>query len=231
MDIKFIPSSKDVELFVQEPVPAKLCIPDWYKKIPSANFDSPNFSDSGDFLDKSIKQCIPFLDSFLSGYIQRTWCDIFIENENGNIRYIWASDPQIIFIRDKKNINSYDGFYDLEFVWKEPWIPKLPKGYSMIYTHPFNRYDLPFISLTAVIDSDNYYHSYNGNYPFYLKNNFTGLIPEGTPMYQMIPIKRNSWKSIKEEYDEIKNKKREFFLKNKFWQGYKKMFWEKKYYE
>jgi hypothetical protein len=231
MKIEFFPSSKDAELFVPPPVPAKKCIPEWYKKSFPANFNNPQFSENGDFINKSIKQCIPFLDSFLSGYIQNTWCDIYIENSNGQIRYIWARNPQIISSRDEKNIHAFDGFYDLEFVWKEQWLPKLPDGYSMVYTHPFNRYDLPFISLTAIVDSDKYYHSYNGNYPFYIKNNFIGLIPEGTPMYQMIPIKRNNWKSKINKYDEISNKKREFIIKNKFWSGYKQRFWEKKNYE
>mgnify|MGYP000079237726 FL=1 len=44
------------------------------------------------------------------------------------------------------------------------------------------------------MDSDKI--SVNGNVPFFLKEGFYGLIPEGTPYAQVIPVKRKLWKMI-----------------------------------
>jgi hypothetical protein len=66
----------------------------------------------------------------------------------------------------------------------------------VLITSPLNRLDLPFRSLTAVIDADVFYHILpdpmqgGGNYPFYLNRGFEGIIPIGTPMCQYIPFKR-----------------------------------------
>jgi hypothetical protein len=69
-----------------------------------------------------------------------------------------------------------------------------------------------------------------GEIPFFLKQDFEGIIPEGTPIVQIIPIKRDSWESIRSKYDDR-------FVKNSLYQigktlygGYKKLFWQKKSY-
>jgi len=30
----------------------------------------------------------------------------------------------------------------------------MPAGYSLLITHPFNRHDLPFVTLTGLVDAD-----------------------------------------------------------------------------
>jgi hypothetical protein len=70
---------------------------------------------------------------------------------------------------------------------------KLPDGYSAIFTHPLNRFDLPFITLSGVVDGPFVVH--NGNIPFHIKDGFEGVIPKGTPIMQIIPFKRENWES------------------------------------
>lgn len=229
-NIEFIPSSKESELVVPYPKPAKNYIPDWFKDIKS-DVSYLKFKDN--FVsNKTAKMCMPFMDSFLTGYIQESWTDIYINPlENGTVEYNYASLPKIMSHREKTTVNVKEMFYDIEFTWIEQWIPKLPKGYSMLYIHPLNRsFDLPFYSLSAVVDSDKYYHSFNGNYPFYIKKHFSGLIPAGTPLYQMIPIKRDYWKSILKKF----NSEKKYILENEilknFISSYKKNFWQKKDY-
>jgi hypothetical protein len=69
----------------------------------------------------------------------------------------------------------------------------------------------------------------NTNHPFFIQEEFEGIIPKGTPYMQMIPIKRDSWKSEFAEYDPMLSlsvgKIRQYFMG-----GYKKMFWQKKEY-
>jgi hypothetical protein len=231
--IKFIPSSLEVFDFVDLPKPSKNYIPFWYQDTKIKNFKKyPNFNSSGNLDYENIKMCMPFLDTFLTGYIQETWCDIFIENKNNVVSYSFCSSPQIISIRENTNINDENFlqyFHKAEFIWKQPWIPKTPKNYSVLITHPLNRHDLPFYTLSGIIDSDLFYHTQNGNLPFFIKKDFTGLIPKGTPMFQVIPIKRDKWFCQKEKY--LKKYEKKFFEKKSvFWEFYKRNMWQKKEY-
>jgi hypothetical protein len=233
-EINFTAKTPEIMANVPPPRPAKLYIPDWYKKLPK--FENNKFKikilENGSVqANATAKSCMPFMDSLMMGYIQETWCDIYIENLNGEIKYAYANNPEIMSVRDRVSIEglSSNDFYPVEFVWRQPWVPKVPKGYSVIYTHPLNRIDLPFYSLSGVIDNDSYVNETAGNHPFFIKNGFTGIIPTGTPMFQIIPIKRESWSNKISEPD--KNYKYNKGGVNKFFfDGYKKLFWNKKEY-
>ena len=63
---------------------------------------------------------------------------------------------------------------------------KLPKDYSLLFLSPINRFDLPFLSITGIVDCDMYTGTVH--FPFFIKNSFTGIIEKGTPIVQIIPI-------------------------------------------
>jgi hypothetical protein len=234
MKIEFIPASKESELVVPMPKPAKFYIPQWYKNIPASSKDL-SFRAPGDIGSQNIKSCAPFLDAYTHGYIQETWTDIHIQSsEDGSyvVDYNWPSGPKIVSHRDNPSgFSISDLFYSTEFLWNEQWIPKLPDGYSALYTSPFNHFDLPFRSLDAVIDSDKYHHEYGGLYPFFVNKGFSGVIPAGTPMYQIVPIKRDNWSSTAEKFNSDKNRERQHSLRKYFINGYKNLFWQKKSFE
>ena len=230
MKIEFIPASKEVELTVEKPEPSKKYIPEWYKKAKTFDQENLSFDEDYNIKNKGIKSCMPFFDALSAGYIQTTWTDIYVEVKNNKIMIATASGPEIVQTRESTNTPIDSLFYPLEFLWKMPWLPKTPKGYSTLVCHPNNRLDLPFISLSGVLDSDKYYHTPFGNFPFYVKNNFSGLIPVGTPMYQLIPIKRDSWQSIKNNFQEDSHTQRYSLMQRHFYGAYKKYFWEKKNY-
>lgn len=225
--IIFRPNSELVEKIVPAPKPAKNFLPDWYKKTPKFENRKLEINLRGQ-PNATMKACMPFLDTFTSGYIQETWCDIYFKHDGTNIEWRYASEPAILETR----IPSYmhiKGFAPDEFAWRQVWIPQLPNGYSMLYIHPLNRFDLPFLSLSGIIDNDRYYMETIANHPFFIKEGFEGIIPKGTPMFQMIPIKRESWTSKINRYsEELKYK----FLdvKSYFYDGYKKIYWQKKNY-
>lgn len=230
--VEFYPKTKEIELLVPHPKPSRLYIPQWYKDIPFFENKEFKVNERGQ-ANLTLKSCVPFLDSYNMGYIQETWCDIIIEREKitNNIIYRYSMKPEIMNHRGIKNyFQISDAFDPVEFIWHQPWIPKLPKGYSMLYTHPLNRYDLPFLSLTGVIDNDVYFTEAGANYPFYLKKDFIGIIPAGTPMLQMIPIKRDNWVSDKKEVNSDL-KTMAFITLSKFYGYYKKHFWQKKNYK
>jgi hypothetical protein len=74
---------------------------------------------------------------------------------------------------------------------------------------------------------------YNGNvhFPFFIKNNFTGIIEKGTPITQIIPIRREYWKKEHGSYDAKSSllNKENFFSTIK--RSYKNNYWNRKEYK
>lgn len=228
--ITFIPATREAELLIPPPKPAKLCIPKWFKDIPAVNEKNIKINFDG-MPDTNLKNCIPFFDSLVSGYVQETWSDIVIQKDkDGDITYNQSSStfPTIMSHREKTHMPIKDNFYDFEFVWNQVWIPKLPQGYSYLFVNPLNRIDLPFYVSSAIVDADKVHYSTQGSIPFYIKKDFNGIIPKGTPMYQMIPFKRESWNMSLEDYNEDYNLKGISKLRSKFVGYYKDNYWSKK---
>ena len=79
------------------------------------------------------------------------------------------------------------------------WTIELPPGYSLLVTHPINRPDLPFVSLTGLVDAGRYRDNYI-NFPARWSDpDFKGVLPKGTPVVQCVPIKREAWTARFEE--------------------------------
>lgn len=185
-------------------VPAKKMIPKWYKDEPSSLM---------------LKHCMPFIDGFISGYSMVLNQDVYFNN-----------DLDIIGLRESSTIGNMPipfSHHDKQFLWKIPYIIKTPKDYSVLICHPINRYDLPFTTLSAVVDSDSIMPT--GNIPFFIRENFEGVIKAGTPILQIIPFMREKWtmefnENLLKECDARNNKYKE----NNF---YKKYYWDRKEYE
>lgn len=234
MKINFITSNGDPNfLTIDPPVPSKNNIPQWYKDIPRfLSKDKKIEIGNGQILNNSVKACLPFLDAISHGYIQKTWCDIYIEDLGETLQYHYSRSPEIISYRENgPSIKISNDFYQMEMIWKVYWMPKMPKGWSILFTHPLNRIDLPFQSLSAIVDSDHFHHIFPGNYPFFIKKGFTGLIPAGTPMYQMIPIKRESWHSGFEYISEQERIVKQSKMTTHLFSRYKKLFHQKKHFD
>ncbi len=73
------------------------------------------------------------------------------------------------------------------------WTIEAPDGYAVLFTHPFNRFDLPFTTLTGVVDCDQYHDNWVHFPARWHDVNFSGLLRKGTPIAQCLPIKRENW--------------------------------------
>jgi hypothetical protein len=240
LEINFYPSSNFVKEFVPPPVPARMTMPDWYKNSKPLDKKNLQFSAEGLPDASALKQCMPFFDAMTAGYIQHTWCDIWIKKGNNGLMEaipsakmkVWDTDSTLplMGVRPGAHLPLGGYYYNQEFVWYRPWIPHTPKGYSVLITHPINHQELPFTTVSGIADKDNFMHVPFGQYPLYIKKDFEGLIPTGTPMYQIIPIKRDSWKMTVEEFhpEYLRNtiKERSSF----FYDFYKRSYWNKKDY-
>lgn len=175
-------------------IPAKKLIPEWYKKIP-LHHGNPKFLP----FNLTSKACIPFLDSITSGYLILTTQDIMVDRNDEEFNMTWSAndnDMTTVIVRNTPVMQpTPEGYRKDHTVWNNIVMLKAPKGYSAIFTHPFNRYDLPFITTSGIVDLDKSVLT-TGNIPFYLKQGFTGLIPKDTPIVQVIPFKRDRWSSV-----------------------------------
>lgn len=229
--IEFIPKDEWAETLVPAPKPARNYTPDWYKKMPMF-YDNQKriepITENRVKFNTTAKMCTPLSDTFNFGYIQETWCDMYV-NDSGEGRgdAFFSALPDLLETRNKFSLEPVDDFYKNEFAWKVQWIPKVPPGYSVLYTHPLNHYHLPFYSLSGIVESDEFVYERGGNHPFFIRQGFEGFIPKGTPMFQIIPFKRDDWKSEVHSPDPLQIVKGEASRQH-FWKSYQKLFWKKK---
>ena len=219
----------DAVEFSDIPQPAKKYVPDWYRDTPLLRPD--NIDEPG---KRNFKHCMPFADAFLSGYMLTTICDILIDlDQFGKPKISFPNGMTPFSSREKYTAGQMpvpEDCHDTHFIWYHPMHIKTPKGYGVLITHPLNRHDLPFYSLSGVVDTD-IDAMHPGQYPFFLKKNFKGLIPKGTPIVQIIPIKRDSWESEKDTSLLTKDWMEYLFKVRSVFSGfYKKNIWQKKSY-
>jgi hypothetical protein len=209
---------------------AKTKIPQWYKDQKMFKYENELKSET--VTPKSFKACIPFLDAMTSGYVIELWTDIHVKKNGKDIIVTWENDLNPVGFRGNDvndKLPTPIGCNPNQFVWLFPYTIKVPKGYSCLVTHPLNRMDLPFLGLTAIVDNEVAILG-PGNYPFFFKDEFEGIIKAGTPIMQIIPFKRENWK-LKEN---LKLKEEVLLLQEKTHSVssgyYKKNIWKKKDY-
>ena len=114
--------------------------------------------------------------------------------------------------------------------WLNPWSIKTPRGYSTFFMQPVHRESV-FTIMPGIVDTDKY--TAPVNFPFVLNDaNFEGLIPAGTPITQAIPFKRDKWKmTFGKEKDFFEQKNVTLSVINKYFDGYKTLYREKKEYD
>lgn len=180
-------------------------IPDWYRNLDSYMNHNKKRPRGDGKTNGTIKRCMPVFDALTAGYILVTYVDVFVSqkqeitSENGILStkhpwYEWPSFNPIDFhpIEQAPNHPNNTGHKSLYPKWVNPWAIKTPPGYSTLFVQPFHRESI-FTIFPGVVDTDTY--SAAVNLPFVLNDPFfEGLIPAGTPMAQVIPFKRESWK-------------------------------------
>jgi hypothetical protein len=182
--------------FIPYPIPALSDIPKWYKDAPQylhgdKKLAAPSDTSTGNL---GVKYCVPYLDAITTGYNACLWADLHIVQGPYGPNFTWGIDQEMIEGRDVQGFETLPvptGHHSKQYIWRQPFSVRLPKGYSALFMHPANRFDLPFTTLAGIMDCD---HTMpEGNFPFYLKEGFEGIIPAGTPFFQIIPFKRENW--------------------------------------
>jgi hypothetical protein len=212
------------------PKPAIKEVPEWYKNAEgyiegeSKKITSPTSTPS------TIKKCIPVFDAITAGYILYTQVDVQVSIEDNLPYYHWSDQNAIGWhpleqapLHPLKNGAPYPK-------WNNPYAISTPPGYSVLFTQPMHRESV-FTVFEGIVDTDQYKAPVN--FPFVLKDTkWTGIIPAGTPMVQVIPFKRESWEhkiGSDKERKEQENISRK--IKTLFFNSYKRQFWSRKEYK
>lgn len=239
IDVKkiiFRPENKNTDIYFNTPALASGFLPEWYRNMsPLVDEDKQPFelAPQNKMINATLKKCTPFVDGMLSGYMIYLKTDIVIqEGPHGHPMPMWRVDEKLLEVHGQEQhpgLPVPSGYDNVVFKWINQWVITTPKKYSLLFTHPINRFDLPFQTFTGLIDCDSY--PLAPHFPFFLKKGFRGVIPKGTPIAQILPIVRDSWESEIKEYDEKITLESFQKLHSEVNRSYKNQFWEKKDYK
>lgn len=220
---------------LQIPVPSKKKVPDWYGKLPRFHGSGqPEIELNTLSSNTAIKSCVPYLDAMMNGYTVELWTDTQIVIEESGVPNIaWLQGPDVAGIRrDRENHPELPVPHEhipYQLTWNLPYFFELPEGYSILVTHPLNRFDLPFTTLSGVVDADKI--MLPGSFPFYLKKGFEGFIKRGTPICHILPFKREAWQISLDDGDLAERGDRRLYEARSVTHGhYKENSWSKKEY-
>lgn len=189
-EIEFLCYAEDIDV-IPKPYPARKLMPQWYKDLPQKINEQNKLDNS------TIKRCAPFLDAMCLGWIIPLAADVEIITNVDGSELQWKSNfyRTMIESHGAAQIQTSDSPHPhnpkppMKFLnW---WLMKVPSDYSILFVPPLNRSDFRFECISGLVDVDEYFEFIN--FPFFFtEKNFTGILKQGTPLVQAIPIKRNT---------------------------------------
>jgi hypothetical protein len=230
---KIIPLEEDSENFVNI-LPASEFVPEWYRKSPSVvpNTNTELFLNHPSVTNSTYKKCSPFFDALTIGYMVYLSADIEIIRKPDGMPYImWRTKRDIITehtLDQWDGLPCPDGYSPHVYKWHNQFVFQTPKDYSALFVNPINRFDLPFQTITGVVDTDVF--DIAVHFPFFIKKDFSGIIEKGTPITQIIPIKRDDWIRNVEKSKISYSARSDKFLST-IKRSYKQNFWHRKEYK
>jgi hypothetical protein len=227
------------------PIPAKFNIPAWYKNLEHT------------ILKKTVKGCMPFLDTLTSGYLLKMPQDFHVrhnvdnKNEKGenfkdSFQTYGLYDVSQLLYAKNINLNSGQDVHSIEqakdspFIEKNknlpfykilnPWKIKTPKGYSCLFLPLLNNSDDRFSIIPGIVDTDTFPNEIN--FPIIINGDkypvLETTIKKGTPYVQIIPFKREGWKMSFKARKQKEIQNSRLFYGLKVLNIYKDRYWNKK---
>lgn len=204
------------------PYPASRNVPDWYKQLDA------EFATGGPQSEvmPTIKRCPPFLDAMCGGYIIPLSMDIqFTTDARGNLSYACKMDIVHTHLAGQYKGTPFGNQVIVKFY--NIWIIRTPPGYSTLLVQPMNRFHIPFLMLSGVVETDNWYLEIHFPAICQLPPNSQYLMKAGTPLMQAIPFPREQWQSqVGEDDKELRETTRQALAGNLH--VYKEQRWRKK---
>jgi len=232
--IEFSAPKKYLNFNKNFPKPIKLNIPEWYKKL----------KHTVEF--KTIKGCIPFLETLTTGYSLELPQDFYLKTNHCDGGEELYFEPSLVVNLDlnlnAKNLNESHNplqVKDSPVIKKNlnfpvlkilnPWTIRTPKGYSCLFVPPLNNGDDRFEIVPGIVNTDEF--SKEINFPIIINGDKYPIqdttLKQGTPYVQVIPFKRNNWKLKIIDRNLNKDQKSNFNFASKILNIYKEIFWNK----
>ena len=186
----------ELEGVLPQPIPAVLGLPDWFKSMPSQAFN-PSMGTA----DHTVKKCPPFIDAMTYGFLFRwpliSWCATASSRGIPKCRRALSANTPIrpsIFMIPARFLERHSATRTGSSSSSTIFGPsRRRKDIPLLFTHPLNRTDLPFTTLTGLVDCDSFSAAFV-NFPARWHDmNFNGVLPKGTPVAQCLPVKREAW--------------------------------------
>ncbi|MFC2967996.1 hypothetical protein [Acidimangrovimonas pyrenivorans] len=185
-----------LEPLLPRPQPAGRMLPDWLRAMPS-EVAAPSL---GGERVRTLKHCPPLIDALSLGVLIPLATDLTVEG--GEVAWDW--DPPVL--ADAQIARAPVGLHVPEQATGAPlrlavgavlkfmnfWTLEAPEGWSLLFTHPLNREDLPFRTLSGVVDCDLFRDGYVHFPALWQEAGFSGVLPKGTPVAQVIAIPRDA---------------------------------------
>jgi hypothetical protein len=185
-EIEFLcrPEDKGV---IAEPLPAKACVPDWFRKIPAVDKDHLTATNNG----LTIKRCMPFMDAFSTGWIIPLAATVRLEiKDNGRtVNAGWEFDREMVSNHGAFQVagNPFSPRPPMKF--HNHWTVRTAEGWSCLFLPPINRPNGVIEVLSGLVDTDIYRAPVN--FPFVATApDGVYTLKKGTPLVQVIPFRR-----------------------------------------
>ncbi len=177
------------------PFAVKRGIPDWLKRMPAT---APCTDLDGEI--RTVKQCPPFVDAMGFGFIVPLATDIHVNR--GSFEWDWELGPSSLGRYTRSPLTFHLGeqlagapFADSECAaikFTNYWTIETPPGYALLVTHPFNREELPFRTLTGLVDTDRYKDGCIQFPALWRDPDFVGVLERGLPIAQCVAVPRDA---------------------------------------
>ncbi len=224
---------EDFHEILPKPRPAKSFIPQAFKDLASV------VPIEDDPLQATVKKCMPFIDSYSTGYIIPFSHDMECYYNHIKKQMVFHSYGGLINIDSRFGVEHHHSSQfpeklryprrtiDFIFKFQSHWSIETPAGYSCLFTTPLG-HQLPFKLVDGVVDTDSY--PLTINFPFFWTHDVDKVysIKQGDPMVQIIPFKRESWNMQTEGRPDKELAKEHISFVTKVKETYKRKWWHKK---
>lgn len=183
-----------MEPLLPKPVPAARALPGWLKEMPS----EVTSETLGGHTVRTLKHCPPFIDALGAGIMIPLATDLHVKG--GEVSWDWnppviedaplTRAPVGLHVPEQATGMPIDLQGQMVFKFSNFWTIEAPEGWSLLFTHPFNRADLPFLTLSGIVDCDLFRHGYVHFPALWTAPGFEGTLPAGTPVAQVVPVPR-----------------------------------------
>jgi len=187
------------------PVPARGQLPDWLRAMPANAHSDIHGRDI-----RTVKQCPPFVDAMAYGVMILLPCDVRMDH--GSLSWAWdvpepatsghPRAPLSFHVPAQLIGTPFASAGQAAIKFNSFWTIELEPGWSLFATHPVNRWDLPFRTITGLVDADRF-HDGGINFPaLWTEPEFSGVLPKGTPVAQCFAVPRAAPELVFESFDE-----------------------------